>query len=366
MSRRTPITVALALLANLAAACSTPPPTFSGVQVLPVDGVRVAVGGELVDLHQSELTGAVLNGPHYTLHVAWIATGTSLSARDAGTLGTTPMRAAEGDEIVVAGVDPQDLYAPFTGGHVEVTLSVAGKVTPVPQLPLAMPSPPAGGMAAQTEVILISANRGAPLRLRATDAGRSEELDLRTGKVLINSYDRRRSGGLTWSGEATVRANLIGAGRLPTTAAMSVDNAGPAVQGKPVATLTSYAPDQGWAPEGSAILLVPAPKLTVSGLALALYGGVHEQFSDQSVFTFRGSDGRTVRAQPYRRELSMLGAATEGDQTPVAFIVPAGITSGTVTMGLAKAELIDVDHNRRKISWAKAPAPFNLTVAFAS
>jgi hypothetical protein len=369
-----PVCSALTLavfVASLSACSTRKPPTFSGVRTERIESIAAltAPTGIDDDLHRSDPSGAVLNGPHYTLRIEWISTGTTLSATDARELRTTPVRAPEGSELVVAAVDPNATYAAFQGGHVEVSVTVAGQATPVTGLPIAMQ--PRGQLPAATTLILISAPRGAALRLRATDAGRSEELDLRTGKVLVNSYDLRQSGALQWSGSTTVQDHNGEGASAP--ASMSVGNATAATGASEVATLTSYTPDLDWAPKDSAILLVPAPALTID--PLAYYGREHEQFSDQNVFTFRTSDGKTIPATPHPRDLQLIPAAGDDNDAPVTFIVPAGITSGTIAMDLVKAQLTyelgessiqQPSQNRKNISWTRAPAPFTLALSFPS
>lgn len=69
-----------------------------------------------------------------------------------------------------------------------------------------------------------------------------------------------------------------------------------------------------WADQAAARNLGTAPELLVADGFLR---SLHERFNDRGVFTFRGSDGRTVNAQPYQRELNMGGFVGDPDQTPV-------------------------------------------------
>ncbi len=362
----------LALLAVPIVSCSSaqPPPTFSGVRTSSIGiGTWMSAGtGIDDDMDMHRLGGAELNGPHYTLGLAWTSSGTTLSSADARELNTSPVRAPKGSGLVVAEVDASDTYAAYDGGHVEVSVTVAGNATPVRGLPLApQPNSP---YASHSAAIVVSAPHGAPVRLRATDAGRTEELDLRTGKVLVDSYDMRQSRTLTWSGSTAVQYDYDGVpyrGRL--TAGMPSPDVGSATA---VASLTSYTPDLKWAPKGSMILLVPAPGLSGDNM---MYGRLHEEFDDRTVFTFRTADGRTVRAQHNPRDLRLLPASVDGDETPVSFLVPAGTTAGTVTMKLAGARLTEESgestiqqpsDKRTTVSWARGPGPLTLKVTMKS
>ena len=253
-------------------------------------------------------------------------------------------------------VDPKGTYSAFGHGHVEVSVTVDGRATPLATLPLAPESN--GNSPRSTVLILISAPAGAPVWLRATAAGRAEVLDLRTGKLLANSFDMRQSDETQWSGSTVVVADPLGMGS-PGPSKLGVVDADIG-SGPGVATLTNYAPAIGWAPKGSAILLVPAPCLEARR---GDYAASYEQFDDRNVLTFRSDGGRTVRAQPYPRELELVLGLGDADDTPVSFVVPADTTRGTVTMDLAKAQFRQAPSlNGRLISWIRPPTPFTLGV----
>jgi hypothetical protein len=354
------LAISLVLLATPLTACSTPPPTFTGVRIQSVPRSSEMLSPAAIDddLHSTSPHGASLNGPHYTVDVDWIATGTSVDGRDADHLGVAPMRAPKGDRLVIVGIDPTDTYSAFGDGRVDVTLTVDGRVTRVPELPLAPDAGPEG----DTVLLMISALTEAALRLRATDAGRYEELDLGTGKVITNSYDMRQSGTVTWSGSTSVRYDDWDFGPAPAELAAGPD----AIGASEVASLTSYTPDLTWAPKGSAYLTVPAPGLIAetSGPWTVRYDQMHERFDDRSVFTFRTRDGRTIRASSGRRDM-WLAPIKDDPASPITFVVPADTTGGTVTMNLAPAQLTvgTSSPDRRNISWTKVPKPFTLSVS---
>ena len=357
--RRLPrFAAALALLAVPLTSCTPTPPTFTGVRTASIDGSTVwTPTGDDWDLRT--LRTAVLDGPHYTLGLSYISTGTTLDDDDARKLGIASMRAPKGSELVVAEVDPTAFYAAYGGGHVDVSVTVGGSATPIQGLPIPPQSNPS--YAAHTTVILVSAPRGAPLRLRATDAGRTDELDLRSGEVLVNNFDLRQSKTIQWSGSSALRYDSDG---MPYPGYLTAGLSSPDVESvTAVASLTSYTADLKWAPKGSAILVVPAPGVTASN---PLYASLHEEFDDRDVFAFRTEDGRTVPAQPNSRDLLLAPVSQNGDDNAVSFIVPAGTTSGTVSMNLARArlkkELDGRGDKRATVSWVRAPAPFTLKV----
>ena len=336
---------------------SSTTPTLTGVRSVSINSVsaQAQTVGIDDDLTVTRLPGE-LDGPHYTLGVLWTAIGTSLSATDASDLNTTPVRAPRDQQLVVVEIDPHSTYAAFGHADVSVTVTVAGQTTSIAQLPLEQQ---ANGLDPQdTVALLFSAPPSAPLRLRATDAGRAEELDLRSGARLVNSFDRRQSEKLQWSGKTPVAADPLGLG-VPVPTELSVENAD-VMSGPDVATVSSYAPSAGWAPRGSAFLLIPAPAVEAYGD----YIGSIARFADRDVFTLRSAGGATIRARPYSRDLALGGLPGDADATPVGFVVPAGTTGGTVTMDLARAQLRRAPSlGRTVISWTRAPAPFTLHVS---
>lgn len=352
------------VLGSALTACSSDaalPPTFTGVRVdaVPTTQAQIASTGVDDDLREKRPTGAVLDGPHYTLRLGWISTGTMLSSRDADELDTTAVRAPKGQQLVVAAVDANDTYAAYEGGEVAVSVAVAGSETQISQLPLPYkqythPS--------NTILILVSAPRNAELRLRAEDTGRSEELDLRTGKVLTDSYQMRQSKPVHWSGSAPV-ACPSNSGTM--AGKLKVLNADYPQAG--AASTTTYAKGVGWAPKGSTILTVPAPGLELQSTSgnLLLCGVLHEQISDPGVFTFRPRGGKAVPASSGKRDIDLDLNNLGADTSALTFFVPAGTRTGTVTMDLSKARLAveaTSSDDRSPASWSRAPGRFTLTV----
>lgn len=366
--RRLPwFAAALALLAAALTACSGhSAQTLHGVEWAHVDSVTTpVVQGDDGDLRDHTTKGAVLDGPHYTLALSDVAVGTTLGSSAAEGWGIEPVRAPDGQQLVVAMVNPRDTYAAFGRADVTVSVVIGGHATTIPGLPFR----DTDTYRSTTVAILATAPRTTPVRLRATDTGRSETLDLRTGKVVADTFHLRQSRTVHWSGSTPVEYEEYALGYgVPNPGKLSVGTA-TITGGSQVASLTSFAPGVGWAPRGSAILLVPSAGLSVTSHAkLGFdYTSLHEKFSDRSVYTVRTNDGTTVHAQPYRRDERLWNSALYGDDTAVVFVVPAGTLAGTVTMNLAKAQLVEDDGNSsRKISWTDAPAPFSVKLVLTS
>lgn len=361
------LAAALILLAAPLAGCAGhPAQTLHGVEWTHVDTVTTpVVQGDDGDLRDHTTSGAVLDGPHYTLGLSDVAVGTTLGTSAAQGWGIQPVRAPEGQQLVVAMVDTQDTYAAFGKADVDVSVVVGGHATTIPGLPYR----DTGGYRATTTAILASVPRHTPVRLRATDTGRSESLDLRTGKIVTDTFHLRQSSEVHWSGSTAVEYEEYSPGYgVPNPGKLSVGSA-TITGGSEVATLASYAPGIGWAPQGSAILLVPAASLSVTSdaeLGFA-YSSLHEKFSDRTVFTVRTNGGTTVHARPRQRDLRLWNGSVEGDDNAVVFVVPAGTLAGTVTMNLAKARLTEYSgDSARTISWTTPPAPFRVKVVLTS
>jgi hypothetical protein len=365
--RKLPWFAALALLAAPLAACSGhPAQTLHGVEWAKVDTATTSVvQGDDGDLRDHTTQGAVLDGPHYTLALSDVAVGTTLGSSVAQGWGIAPVRAPEGQQLVVAMVDTQHTYAPFGKAAVDVSVVIGGHATTIPGLPFR----DTGTYRSSTVAILATAPRHTPIRLRATDTGRAESLDLRTGRVVTDTFHLRQSKEVRWSGSTAVEYEeyTLGYG-VPNPGKLSAGTA-TITGGSQVASLTSYAPSIGWAPKGSAILLVPSAGLSVASNAELgfAYMSLHEKFSDRSVYSVRTNDGTTVHAQPYRRDERLWDSAVYGDDAAVVFVVPADTLAGTVTMNLAKAQLVEYSgKSARNISWTDAPAPFSVKLTLAS
>ncbi|MGH3373551.1 MAG: hypothetical protein ACRDP6_02305 [Actinoallomurus sp.] len=293
-----------------------------------------------------------LVGPHYTLGFSWVAAGRELGAAYAGRLGIQPVRAPRGKELIVAAVSPKATAEAFMRSKpVSVVGFVDGTATPIVGLPLA----DAGvGTAPTTELILISAAPRAAVRLRVTDTGRSQEIDLRTGATSGEGYTQRDSSPATWNGESRVVVPSpvpgLGAGALsvsdPISTRPDTDRA----------SLTDY--QGGWAPPGRAFLTVPVPNLSWNLLAT---GYIRAKSDDATTFSFTPVHGKAIPAEAGKRSMGLLlpGLA---DVPTVVFRVPDTITGGTVALDLRKARLVDGDGGTA--SWIRPPHAFRLKLTF--
>jgi len=357
------LSAALTLLAVTTAltGCSRPP-ELTGVRVVPVDSTLTWTGPPYFDdLRSQRFEDAKLRGPHYTLGVSWIAVGEQLDRDAAERLKTSPVRAAAGEKLLIAAVDPEETYAAFDRtpkDELRVEAVVSGKATVLDGLPLA----PQRGLAPRTALILISAGPGAAVQLRATDAGRAEMLDLRTGDRLTangKGYQHRQSD-VRWNGESPAAVNRYGR-TLPVK--LSASNA-PFTDASTVASLTTYRPTPGWAAPGRAFLTVPAPAL-VGDLPSQ---GVHVESNDAAMFTFRTTGGLRLPAKARTRDID-LTRSHFGPPGTITFDVPADVTAGTVVFDAGRARLTEevgpatvrqASPNRRPISWSVPPRAFTL------
>jgi hypothetical protein len=352
--------VALLGLAASATACSSEP-VLDEPRTVAVPAMKAATFG-YPDLQPHTLQSARLDGPHYTLAVQWVATGEKLEKQAADLLGTSPVRAPDGKQLVVAAVDAERAYAAFPAKRdhpVRVSVLVGGHATSLPNLPLrpghATQSP------TRTQVIELSAAKGASVHLRAVDDGHTEELDLRTGRVLVDTY-RIEQGDARWDSEVPVASYWRGRIRRDSIVALNAVGAENAR-----ASLTTYTSTYGWAPKGYAFLSVPVPRL-VCGLVVC--GILHEEFDDAKAFRFQPSHGRPLPAEKAHRELPLVSAGGEKPDAAVVFEVPGDVTSGTVSLNLAAAKLTEVSGHssahRRTVAWTRPPGPLKLRIHLTS
>ena len=340
-----------------------------GVRSVSVDSFSFYQLATSDDLSVTSFTDALLRGPHYTLGIAFVATGEQLGDPAAGSLRIDPVRAAPGEQLLVAAVDPSATYAAFgpdPEAAVMVDVVVDGTATALDRLPLH--DAQYGIPAAMTELILISARPEAQVRLRVTDAGRETTLDLRTGEHLTAAEEGylQRQSEAPWDGETPVVADRFGR-RVPADLSVMMQLQ---VSDQPAASLTTYRPDIGWAAPGRAFLSVPAPAVISDGIVSI---GLHEEFDDAAVFTFRTPDGKVVPARPRMRDIDLQRSAFGERQPVVTFDVPEDIIGGTVFFDLSRAQLTEetgpatvrqASTERRSISWALPPKVVELQLDF--
>ena len=348
---------------------------LTGVRSASVDPFSFYTLATSDDLSVTSFTDAQLRGPHYTLGIALVALGQQLDDSVADQLRIDPVQAASGEQLLVAAVDPSVTYAAFDPSPeaaVTAEAVVDGTATALDRLPLRATQ--YGQPAAKTELILISARPEAQVQLRVTDAGRASTLDLRTGKRLVaaetSSYLQRQSEA-QWDGETPVVVNRFGQ-QVPTS--LTVITPLRAVGGPRGASVTTYRPDLGWATAGLGFLSVPAPALVGHDIVST---GLHEEFDDAAVFTFRAPNGEVVPARPRMRDIDLQRSAIGigGPQPVVVFDVSDDVIAGTVFLDLSRAQLTEETGPgslqepsavRRAISWALPPRVFELQLEFQS
>lgn len=355
------VLAALGLLASTNGCSQDQASTLTGVRTVTVKSASSALSPG--DLDHRYFRRARIAGPHYSLGIRWVGTGDEFDAQPSVDLHIRP---AEGKELLIAAVDPNFTNAPYKPQRVQVTAVVGHHATKLSGLPLPPPDAVYGAAPTDTQLIAVSALPDTPVRLRATDDGRTQELDLRTGKVLThNGYQLHRSDA-DWDGETTVARSMAGRRH---TATLEVSNYR-GVHGKLSASLTNYLPKSGWAPHNRAFLAVGMPLVRCDTTAFVR---AHAEFDDPDVFTFRPANGKAAvpRASDRDLRLGVPDISRQDRPTPVMFTVPADITTGTVVMDLSKVKLTEEvgessvqtpSDKRKTISWLTPPDPFTLSL----
>lgn len=309
-------------------------------------------------------TQSRLIGPHYSLGLAWVATGEALDDRDAGTLNIDPVRAAQGEQLTVAAVDGSFTTAAFApSGPVQVFAVVNGRTTLLRGLPLAASQ--YGAQASTTQLIEISAPPNASVRLRAIDASQTEELDLRTGATSGTGY-RQTQSDASWHGKATGTLTT-GSTRSAETAELELSSQPPTSAANPGAVdhaeLANYQEGIGWAPTGTQFLTVPLPTLDTSCLGPTGYRclGTEDHFDNATALTFTPDGGSPIPARADAQSIT-IGISIAQSLDNAIFQVPATTVHGTVVFNLAGSRL--VDDGRSEGTWTTAPQPFTLALSF--
>ena len=335
-------------------------PVLTGVRSVSIESYRTFSVPFLDDLKSANLRDAVVRGPHYTLGIAWTATGGEVR-KSAEALRLAPVRAAEGKQLLLAAVNPKLTYAAFEPSptdNVIVEVVVDGTATKLDGLPLPPPTT-FGGAAVQTRLLVLSARPKAPVQLRVTDAGRTNSIDLRTGKPAVDAKGGylQRQADVNWEGESPVvlvnRFGYRNPGPLEVSDTFTV-------QAVP-ASLTTYRPGRGWAAPGRAYLSVPAPNVSFGAGISVFFGTLHAAFDDANAFALQLPYGKPIPAVSLRRDIT-LGLSGQGArQAALVFVVPADMSSGGVSFDLARTRLSEaVGTGRRSVPWAQAPKPFTL------
>jgi hypothetical protein len=356
--------IVAAFTGGVLAGCASDPnadlPQLAGPRTVSADWataeVESPVDMTVHDVHYQ------LTGPHYSLGLAWVATGTGLDDRDAGALRTDAVRAGQGEQLTIAAVDGASTTAAFEPtGPIEAFAVVNGKTTLLRSLPLAATDYDAP--ASKTQLIEISAPASASVRLRVIDANQTEELDLHTGKTTGTGYTQtqydatwqgRTTGTLTTSSPHSTQAVEVELGtQVPTTLAN-----GGAVNH---AELTNYQEGIGWAPAGTAFLSVPLPSIDIScpgptGFECLDY---HDNFDNATALTFTPTGAAAIPARAEQQSIT-IGISGLQSLDDAIFPVPTGAKRGTVAFSLAGSPLVGED-NAAGV-WTTPPPPFTLPV----
>jgi hypothetical protein len=227
---------------------------------------------------------------------------------------------------------------------------VDGVATPLEGLPLADASA-RQAMADTTQLVLISATQQASVKLRATDDGQTQELDLRTGAAGGHGY-QQSDAEIDWAAEtpATLPAPL----NLPGMKITLMNQIGPSATTAGSgghAALSNYQ-ESGWSAPGQAFLVAPIPALLCIPAYCIPY---HLTFDDASTFSFVPAGGAPIPAQPHHRIMSINApnVHTDSDPDTVVFTVPDNVTNATIIFDLGTSQLINSAANTE--SWTAAP-----------
>lgn len=327
---------------------------FAGARVSFVTGRAADRCPSLLPDPKATVVSWAMKGPHYDLSAPCRWSTDGLDAEAARRLGVEPVRAAEGEQLLLVAVNPlEEQYGvdELPSGQVATVLQAAvvvdGTVAPV-EMRARKAVPRSRGRNDLTVVVMIGARPDATVRLRITDARRWQDLDLNTGQVDGGRDDPyvERTTSARW--DATTRA-VLSSGESGTISVTSTSDS--------LVALTGYRGQEQWAGRGRAFLRVPPPQiccLTWSGGSVR--SSLPERFDDADVLSFRTADGEVARARPRGRQLDLTGRVTRGDREPVVFDVPAATTAGTI--------VLDLSRTGRPDAWATPPAPVELPVIF--
>jgi hypothetical protein len=353
-----------ALLVSALAGCSgsgSDVPVLTGARTVSVNS-GVARSAKPKDMSTRSVHYRLV-GPHYTLGLTWIATGQQLDATDAKNLGTGPVAAPQGQQLIIAGVDDEATTAAFVPTTpIPVVAVVNGVSTALSGLPLAsrtIGSP-------DTRLIMVAAAPGATVQLRATDAGQAQVLDLRTGATSGTQFQQLTSRAI-WQGQSS--ATLTGQGGAVTgTVSLGTQVAnGPGQSTRATnATLGNYWEGAGWAAPGQELLAVPLPQVNLycAGTGVLVCGLLSVDFDDSTALTFAAPGGQPVPARASARSVSLTLPMVNDTALSAVFPVPAATTGGTVTLDLAKSQLDG--SSVPTAPWTVPPQPFTLPLAFHS
>lgn len=310
----------------------------SGVRALPADD-------------------ADLRGPHFTIDIEWLAVGPMIKRADTYSVPElTARRAADGQELLLVAVASEHTrgHFPIPAGKAPVAeLVVDGEKTPLRTLPLPQ-ADDLVALPADGTLIVASVPKGAPVELTVTDEDKSQSVNLRTGKRSrsIDAYYGSTVQPLAFNNDVP----LTFTGGAVT---LQIADHAMAEFTEKVALLAPWTPEQGWAADGHAWLVLPRPVLStplmvdMSGLLLTI--------DDATVFSV---DGRPELGGTHQVET--LAAEYTATTDPLVFDVPDDFPGGVFTINIAAmgatAQFYSGD---RPVTWAPPPAPYTVPLSFS-
>jgi hypothetical protein len=299
---------------------------------------------------------ADLRGPHFMIDIDWIAVGSMIKEKPTPSVPElTARRAADGQELLLVSVTSVEIMGQFPAGDAKpvAELVVDGERTPLPSLPLPQP---ADGVPVSAEGVMITASvpRGASAELAVTDEGRSQSVDLRTGKrfVAIDRYYGRAATLVVFNTDIP----LTFPGGSVTLHAQ--DHAMAEIDPK-VAMLAPWTPGQGWAADGRVWLMVPRPVLSTP-LLNDMYG-LQLAVDDAAVFAV---DGRPEVGGTHQFE-TLAGEFLPVDDSQLVFDVPAEFAHGVFTMNIAAMDVtVMFFSGYRNVTLSPPPTPLTVSLSF--
>ncbi len=184
MRRLRPL-MTLTVLAVFLTGCTTPEPepepTPSGpaAEVVAADYVRMALGTPketspvLHQKHPLTAQDAAIIGPEYAAAFDWTATASRIDAEDAIRMGLTG---------AIAAPSGAELFLVHVAHPLPRPVGKAGVLTPATHVVVGGQARSSAVRFGRDGILIVCVPTGAPVLLKMTDKGRTQTLDLRTGK----------------------------------------------------------------------------------------------------------------------------------------------------------------------------------------
>ncbi|MQA79778.1 MAG: hypothetical protein GEV10_15075 [Streptosporangiales bacterium] len=324
----------------------TPNPVVSTEYAASVQSGDVRLLGSRRSLGKP--TGLVI-GPHFVLHQQSVGTVREVSAGVARKLGIPgPVRAPAGHEFVVADFAKNvavehDLprggrqIGSLQGKKYRQWLSVGRSARP-----------PIYVDVTKGTLLIVCAPEGEPVRLKILDSGRTQWLDLRTGKrgqdAVTSFYPSRDWSPALPDGEVTTVGVAGGEGVVTTVRDVTV-------------SLRPFGPNGTWARRGKAWLYVTVDAATLCGASVA---SCHVTLAPNRQIRVRvGRAGRLRTVGKVTTQPLGVGTSSTSSST-VAFEVPQTIRSAKLTLSTAGRVSMRPRKPKSKVarpSWFRRPAP---------